>query len=347
MSAITLATPWVVLPGYVETEIAEVVQTTAESTAANFMIASFLATLIITWNAGLALGVMVTLAVSLGVLGMIVVSLADRRTAGVMDIVVMAAYLSMLLTQLVRVAQQYSFGQEEPCSNESFELKSVVGPSSGSAPGVPKPISQQLWEGAVASERRIRAAGALFRSTDAVLGSTISSLLVGAVFMSTAMESLGQVSMGVMCACLFAIPVVLGLCPILFGMGLGPSRVQWRALCILVSYIRRKRERRRRAEKSRYGMDAEVEYLTAEAKEAMRAAQVLGWPFVRCVPGVPSSHGKHRKRKRLFGRGQNMGHDIGDEDDGPHVMSLHIHGATATPPFHFTTAVREKVGSDG
>lgn len=344
---------WFVFPIYVEQEVIDVVQLTAARVYWHFIIGSGIATFIVTWSCGLALGVILSVAVSLYVLGIIAVGIAGRRVCGINEIIVMAAYLTFLTTQLMRVAQQYSFGQER-AHKASASLVSMEGKAS---PHGHLQTAQHLddiyWDGAVASERKYRAAGAVCRAADSALGQAVAGLFVGLVFMSTALEGLRQIAMAMMVGSVMAFPVALGLLPILFG-GFGTSRVRRRAVWVVVKYIWKYHREKNNPDlrKSRH------DFLTAESKEAMLAAEMLGWGIAGLLPGHGvQKHRKHHhrqgKKKKahqrflLYWRGQGKQELDPVDDHGPTVLSLKLDGATSMPPFHIAFVVKEKWSHEG
>lgn len=346
MAALQAGQAWLVLPSLAAQEELQAVTQTAKLTVILMTVFIGATAVLVTCSCGLALALMASLTLALTLLGAVAIGLG-RRTIGVLEMVLFAAFVSCLAAPLVRVVQQYAYAQEAVCPNyteDPSELSGVgsytrtarkASPSNHSAVCTDGDPS---WAAAAAAERRARSAGAVCRGSDAVLCGGLAAAIAGPLLFPLQMEPLWQVGLSILCAYAAAVPAALGLLPMLMQLGLGPSRIKRRALLTFAGHLA--------CGCLPANASCEVhEAATGVSKPSedwSATAGMLSFPCTLtcklrrlfcCLGSL-----KHEKR--------NFGGDVGMEE-GPHILALDVHGATAKPPIHLVMTTRIKFDGAG
>jgi len=176
----------------------------------------------------------------------------------------------------------------------------------------------------------------------------VAAALAGPLLLMTELEALGQTGLVIFSACALAFPSALGLAPVFFCVGFGPSRVWLKALFI---YLRWQIAAFSSARSEDDGVSSQ------EDPKAALAISVLGPPFTNQLARARGEVPTNRRAMSLFQRtrsffmgpgpsGESMMMDVGSEG-GPHILALDVHGATAMPPYHVVMTVRDKFAGEG
>jgi len=155
----------------------------------------------------------------------------------------------------------------------------------------------QLWEGCTEAERTRRITSVLKRSTQTLLGTAITGVIVGCAMLPLRMEALSQIGLANLCASVTVPSAILGLFPVMIARGFGPTRVRRRALNEFWKWIRAGRPRGHNPDNdletmgrmvSMKGVVAQSPQSPNDAEHDWRApgeiaAEELGFPFTLAV----------------------------------------------------------------
>jgi len=377
---------WAVLPAAVLAEEVSAIRSNAVWSMCVFVgIVAFFA-LVCTCSKGIAAAVVLALSFALLFFGVLLTGLAGQG-AGTLEVLMVVAYLACLAVPVLRMAMQYARTREGPgpepfqggdaaaspkwrLSPElDWQLMSVTYDASANRNGQGKKVAQPmsayetlLWPGAIAAERKARSTAAVTRSADCFVAGAIGAALAGPSLLTTSMAGLGHVALIVFCGYVAALPMALGLLPMLLELGFGPSRVRRKARRIFRAWYRNGAPDSRELDVlMEQGVDVAL-------MDGGLASEVLGWPYTllarqarfdaddpemqasfcsrlwRCFGAIAlASAGEEQESvyAEVGGADTLMMEEVPDESEA-HILALDVHGATAMPPYHVVMEVRDK-----
>eukprot|EP00929_Paragymnodinium_shiwhaense_P085217 TRINITY_DN4564_c0_g2_i1.p1 TRINITY_DN4564_c0_g2~~TRINITY_DN4564_c0_g2_i1.p1 ORF type:complete len:1850 (+),score=457.64 TRINITY_DN4564_c0_g2_i1:296-5845(+) len=274
-------------------------------------------TLCLTCSPGLMLLIVGALFLALLYLVVLVVGIGGRPV-GALEAASLAAFMAYLVSPLLRVAQQYAFSPEGPGENpdelerkrreglrslkSTDDLGSAFRPRShsigegesgaGGKGATPAPFQREvpLWDGAVQAERRARTAFALRTAGEAVLGGSLSMFLTGMALFASHMQAMSQVGVALLGCATTALPLTLGVLPIMLLLGAGPSMVKMKAFYELARDVFRSQERSGPANNIVQWKDGKLNLGNMMAPDIVQAEMMERPQILRSVSVIESKH---------------------------------------------------------